>query len=480
MSVSIKTVLDENIHRFTLARSSFEELEKALFTIYGKSVFSIRYQDEDGDLISVSSTPELQEALRGANGKTLKLLLSREGGKAAKAVEKPHEEVVAQAKSQQQAQKEAQQQAEKEAQQAAADAKLLAEYQKDLEAAQQELRAAAELARQAKSAAAQAFWEAEEAREQARKEAREQEEIVIAKAHADQRRREEEEEAERIAKEKAEIEELEQRLEAERQVTEMISNAAAIAAQKHAKAASVQAFWEAESAREEAAKQARASTEIIVKQEACAEAKEVASEDPIVHSNVQCDVCNVFPIVGTRYQCTVCPDFDLCANCEASHSPHVVDHPLIKHKQPVSTVTVHRGVTCDNCNKFPITGARFKCKLCPNFDLCEDCESKDVHPADHPLFKFRLERVRDSGCGRGGMGARRWGFGGLRGGALMRGAYGLRVRLLQHALGVAVDGTFGAQTEEAVKQFQTNNGLTVDGIVGPQTREKLAFQYLTK
>src|ERR1051325_6262780 len=32
-----------------------------------------------------------------------------------------------------------------------------------------------------------------------------------------------------------------------------------------------------------------------------------------------------------------------------------------------------------------------------------------------------------------------------------------------------VDGVFGAQTEQAVKDFQQSNGLVVDGVVGPIT-----------
>ncbi|XP_021564601.1 sequestosome-1 isoform X2 [Carlito syrichta] len=42
-----------------------------------------------------------------------------------------------------------------------------------------------------------------------------------------------------------------------------------------------------------------------------------------VHPNVICDGCNG-PVVGTRYKCSVCPDYDLCGACEGKglHSGH--------------------------------------------------------------------------------------------------------------------------------------------------------------
>jgi len=46
---------------------------------------------------------------------------------------------------------------------------------------------------------------------------------------------------------------------------------------------------------------------------------------------------------------------------------------------------------------------------------------------------------------------------------------GRQVEMLQQALGVAVDGIYGPETEEAVRSFQSERGLTVDGIVGPAT-----------
>ncbi len=45
-----------------------------------------------------------------------------------------------------------------------------------------------------------------------------------------------------------------------------------------------------------------------------------------------------------------------------------------------------------------------------------------------------------------------------------------RILVMIKALGYTeIDGAFGAQTEAAVKDFQSGNGLTADGIVGPQT-----------
>ena len=44
-----------------------------------------------------------------------------------------------------------------------------------------------------------------------------------------------------------------------------------------------------------------------------------------------------------------------------------------------------------------------------------------------------------------------------------------RVALLQRALGIAADGTFGPVTDRAVERFQRAHGLTADGIVGPAT-----------
>ena len=56
---------------------------------------------------------------------------------------------------------------------------------------------------------------------------------------------------------------------------------------------------------------------------------------------------------------------------------------------------------------------------------------------------------------------------------IKKGSRGETVKQIQKALHLMPDGIYGAQTEEAVKAFQCNNGLKVDGIVGPATLMKL-------
>lgn len=53
------------------------------------------------------------------------------------------------------------------------------------------------------------------------------------------------------------------------------------------------------------------------------------------------------------------------------------------------------------------------------------------------------------------------------------GSRGDDVKTLQRLLNLIPDGIFGKLTDEAVRQFQHENGLVEDGIVGPKTWEKL-------
>ncbi|KAL8910410.1 MAG: hypothetical protein Q9171_004283 [Xanthocarpia ochracea] len=51
---------------------------------------------------------------------------------------------------------------------------------------------------------------------------------------------------------------------------------------------------------------------------------------------------------------------------------------------------VHRGVNCNSCNAMPICGIRYRCANCPDYDLCEQCESLQAHDKTHLFYKIRI------------------------------------------------------------------------------------------
>ena len=56
---------------------------------------------------------------------------------------------------------------------------------------------------------------------------------------------------------------------------------------------------------------------------------------------------------------------------------------------------LHPGVTCDGCEG-PIYGTRFKCLVCPDYDLCSLCESKGGH-LEHNMIAFKNPDGRGPG-----------------------------------------------------------------------------------
>lgn len=62
---------------------------------------------------------------------------------------------------------------------------------------------------------------------------------------------------------------------------------------------------------------------------------------------------------------------------------------IAKHRSQNEGI-IHRGVTCDNCNRAPIIGVRYHCSNCADFDLCEDCEATDCHIKTHVFYKVKI------------------------------------------------------------------------------------------
>ena len=51
---------------------------------------------------------------------------------------------------------------------------------------------------------------------------------------------------------------------------------------------------------------------------------------------------------------------------------------------------IHRGITCNQCRLSPIRGIRYKCANCMDYDLCELCESQELHLKTHVFLKIRI------------------------------------------------------------------------------------------
>jgi hypothetical protein len=75
----------------------------------------------------------------------------------------------------------------------------------------------------------------------------------------------------------------------------------------------------------------------------------------------------------------------------------------------------HWSVFCDGCNQSPIIGERFKCAVCPDFDLCSNCHnSEDLlkKHGEHAFTKIERPMMMHGGrCGQRGWGRfRHWGI----------------------------------------------------------------------
>eukprot|EP00931_Biecheleriopsis_adriatica_P033551 TRINITY_DN1947_c0_g1_i1.p1 TRINITY_DN1947_c0_g1~~TRINITY_DN1947_c0_g1_i1.p1 ORF type:complete len:718 (-),score=135.50 TRINITY_DN1947_c0_g1_i1:197-2350(-) len=119
---------------------------------------------------------------------------------------------------------------------------------------------------------------------------------------------------------------------------------------------------------------------------------------------VWCDGCGKRPLLaGDRHKCKLCPDYDLCSSChsnrhdihpehdswqhemaDSTHEPSVVASAvpagtlasMLKPSTSDEQSEVHLWTACDGCGQGPLIGKRYKCNICPDYDLCSQCHEQ--------------------------------------------------------------------------------------------------------
>lgn len=61
-------------------------------------------------------------------------------------------------------------------------------------------------------------------------------------------------------------------------------------------------------------------------------------------------------------------------------------------------LSIHYGVVCDGCSQRNISGIRYKCTVCHDFDYCEKCEESNHKIHEHSFIKIRKP---EANCGFG-------------------------------------------------------------------------------
>jgi len=95
----------------------------------------------------------------------------------------------------------------------------------------------------------------------------------------------------------------------------------------------------------------------------------------LLELRTKCDQCDqhlsTTPI-ECRYRCLVCIDFDICQNCYISgNNPQ-------KHSETHTIICLR--FKCASCGGY-IVGTRFNCTVCQGFDLCLGCFDREPFPA---------------------------------------------------------------------------------------------------
>ncbi|GCB66352.1 sequestosome-1 [Scyliorhinus torazame] len=70
---------------------------------------------------------------------------------------------------------------------------------------------------------------------------------------------------------------------------------------------------------------------------------------------------------------------------EGTFRVYIREKKECKHGQDKGTGPIHPNIICDACNG-PVIGVRYKCSVCPDYDLCGPCKGKGFHKEHEMLL----------------------------------------------------------------------------------------------
>lgn len=126
------------------------------------------------------------------------------------------------------------------------------------------------------------------------------------------------------------------------------------------------------------------------------ETKEEAN--PVLHMNVECDVCGVCPIKGIRYKCSVRQDYDLCEKCEAIGDQK---YPMLKIRKAGGAPSMILAVLNEDQDGNPVEGEADWHQVKHQFKQMKN-QMKEQWKKDHPDWK------PGHGCGKWHQAKEQW------------------------------------------------------------------------
>ncbi|CAF1128074.1 unnamed protein product [Adineta steineri] len=92
-----------------------------------------------------------------------------------------------------------------------------------------------------------------------------------------------------------------------------------------------------------------------------------------------CDMC--YAVFDSEkelhYKCSSCYDYIVCSKCfpltKVKHSPLHTFVPIIGLPNEFAWVQNNIGIRCDRCFRTDFPGRRYKCTVCTDYDVCEEC-----------------------------------------------------------------------------------------------------------